>query len=226
MPALYNNLDYQNVGAPLFRSSVGLGGEFVVSFGQEFWKGFGINAGAGIGFVPYNFSFDLVTDTSSIIAGNPGRSGQFPNRNMEFLLTFPILIEKKILLSREEKLFLNLEAGIKWNMKTSGFGFSGGAYGAQTDGGEDVRYFEYRFFFGEPIEFISYVFKAGLFSFNKRGNSFSWNLVLQHSPSRMVTGTYQFNELGFISFGTTELHNSYVGLEFIYGLSLSKHSKR
>ncbi len=225
MPALYNNLDYQNIGAPLFKSRVGLGGEFVVSYGQEFWKGFGLNVGAGIGFVPYNFSFDLVTDTSSILADNPGLSGQFPNRNTQFLLTFPILIEKKFLLSREEKLFLNLEAGIKWNIKTSGFGTSGGSYGTRTDGGEDVTYFEYRFFFGEPTEFISYVFKAGLFKMNRRDNSFSWNLVLQQSFATMLNGTYQFNELGFESHGTTQLYNSYVGLELIYGLSLGRHSR-
>lgn len=226
MPAFYNNLDYQNIGAPLFKSRVGLGGEFVVSYGQEFWKGFGINVGAGFGFVPYNFSFDIITDTSSILAGNPGLSGQFPNRNAQLILTFPVLIEKKFLLSREEKLFLNLEAGIKWNIKTSGFGTSGGSYGTRTDGGEDVTYFEYRFVFGEPIEFISYVFKAGLFKMNRRDNSFSWNLVLQRSFATMLNGTYQFNELGFESLGTTQQYNSYVGLELIYGLSLSKHSRR
>src|SRR5688572_15238105 len=108
MPALYNNLDYQNVGAPLFKSRVGLGGEFVVSYGQEFWEGFGLNGCSGIGFVAYNFSFDLVTDTSSTIAGNPGRSPQFPNRNTQSPLTFSILMAKKSLPRREEKLFINL----------------------------------------------------------------------------------------------------------------------
>ena len=222
MPALYNRLDYENMGAPLYKSSFGVGGELVVSYRQSFWKGFGLNAGIGIGFVPYNFSFDLVTDTSSSIAGNPGVLGQTPYRGVEFILPIPLLIEKKFLLSPTEKLFLNMEAGIKWNIRFQGSDTFGGSYWAQTEDGEDVQYFQYRFTNVAEGEFISYVFKVGLLSINRRGNSLSWNMVLQRSSSTMLTGTYQFNELGFESSGTNELHDNYIGLEFIFGLSLDK----
>ncbi len=226
MPALYNNLDYENVGPQLYKSSVGVGGEVVVSYGQSIWKGFGVNGGIGIGFVPYNFSFDLVTDTSSSIAGDPGVLGQIPNRHAEFLLTIPMLIEKKFLLSPIEKLFLNIEAGIKWNLKFNSFTTSGGSYWARAESGEDVEYFEYRFTNITESDIISYVLKAGLFKVNRRGNSFSWNMVLQRSPATILRGTYQFNELGFESFGTNNLYNNYIGLEFIYGLSLGEKRNR
>ena len=227
MPALYNKQDYVNVGRPLYKSSAGVGGEFVVSYGQSLWKGFGISAGFGIGLVPYNYSFDLVTDSSSVIAGNPGTLGQKPSKNGVLLYTFPVLIEKKILLSPLDKLFLNLEAGIKWNINPNASHTFGGSYWAQTPGGEDVRYFQYRYTYAtSETEFVSYVFKAGLLKVNNRGNSFSWNMVLQHSPATILTGTYQFNDLGFTSFGTTSLHNNYIGLEFIFGLTLDKKSNR
>ena len=119
MPALYNNLEYENEGVPLYKSSVGLGWDIVVSYGHSFWKGFGINVGAGVAFVPYNFSFDLITDTSSIIAGNPGTLGRIPHRSAKIIWTFPVMIEKKFLLFPEDRIFLNLEAGVKWNIKSA-----------------------------------------------------------------------------------------------------------
>ena len=224
MPALYNKLDYENEGVELFKTSVGVGGEIVIYYGHSIWKGFGINVGAGVAFVPYNFSFDLVTDSSSIIAGNPGTLGQTPHRSAKILWTFPIMIEKKFLLFSDDGIFLNLEAGIKWNIKTAGNANFGGAYFAQTEDGEDVRYFEYRFMNVGENEFISYAFKAGLMKVNKRGNTFNWNLVFHRSPARLMTGTYQFNELGFESSGTTDLYNNYIGIEMIFGLSLDKKS--
>lgn len=227
MPALYNKQDIVNVGWPLYKSSVGVGGEFVVSYGQAIWKGFGINAGFGIGLVPYNYSFDLVTDSTSVIAGNPGRLGRKPSKNGVFLFTFPLLIEKKIVLSPIDRLLLNLEAGIKWNINPNASHTFGGSYWAQTAGGEDVRYFQYSYTYDDAeAEFVSYVFKAGLLKVNKHGNSFSWNMVLQHSPATILTGTYQFNDLGFPSAGTTSLHNNYIGLELIYGLTLDKKGNR
>jgi len=224
MPALYNKLDYENEGVELFKTSVGVGGEIVIYYGHSIWKGFGINVGAGVAFVPYNFSFDLVTDSSSIIAGNPGTLGQTPHRSAKILWTFPIMIEKKFLLFSDDGIFLNLEAGVKWNIKTAGNANFGGAYFAQTEDGEDVRYFEYRFMNVGENEFISYAFKAGLMKVNKRGNTINWNLVFHRSPARLMTGTYQFNELGFESSGTTDLYNNYIGIEMIFGLSLDKKS--
>jgi hypothetical protein len=225
MPALYNNLDYQNTGPQLFRSSVGIGGEFVLSYRQAIWKGLGLNAGGGIGFVPYNFSFEIVPDSSSILFDQSGELGHIPNTGMEFILTFPLILEKKFLLFPEDKLFLNLEAGIKWNIKLNSGTTSGGSYWTQTADDEDVRYFEYRFTNVGESEFLSFVFKAGLLKVNRKGNSFTWNIVLQRSSTSILTGTYRFNELGPESFGTTDLYNSYIGMELIYAMSLDRKDK-
>lgn len=224
MPALYNNLDYQNVGVELFRSSVGVGGEFVVSYGQAIWKGLGINAGVGFGLVPYNFSMGMLPESSAFSDEDFSLSFS-PNRNMDLIFTFPVMLEKKFLLVLEDRLFMNIEAGVKWNIKSRGNFTSRGSYGTWTDDGENIRYFECRFTNADEVEFISYVFKAGLLKVNRRGNSFSWNIVLQQSSSRLFTGTYAFDEFDFESFGTTELHNSYIGMELIYALTLDRKDK-
>jgi len=225
MAALYNNLDYENEGAHLFMSSAGQGGEFVISYGQAIWKGFGINVGGGIGFVPYNFSFEALPDTGSIISDDPGALDHTPHRSAELILTFPMLIEKKFLLFPEDKLFLNLEAGIKWNLVLNN-NTSGGGYWTRTDDGDDLRYFNYRFTNVGNSNLTSFVFKAGLLKVNRKNNSFTWNMVLQRSFSSILRGTYQFNELGYESSGTTELYNNYIGMELIYGLSLGKKSNK
>jgi hypothetical protein len=227
MAAFYNNLEYHNVGAPWFRSPVGIGGEFVVSYGQEFWKGFGINVGAGIGFVPYRFSSDVFPVSGSAVDVDDLRFNLMSDSRMESIFTCPILLEKKFLLSSEDRLFMNLEAGIKWSIRFSNsLSSSGGSYWTRPVEGEQFPYFEYRFSGTTEEEFLSYVFKAGILKVNKRINSFSWNLVLQYSTSNILDGTYQFNDLGAESFGTTELHNSYIGLEIIYGLSLGDKTNK
>ena len=223
MAALYNNLTYENVGPELLRSSVGVGGEFVVSYGQAIWKGVGINIGLGFGLVPYNFSMNTIPDSVGTISG--ATFSYNPSKNMDYIFTFPLLVEKKFALSMEDRLFLNLEAGIKWNFQIKGNYTGGGRYGTISDDGDHIE-FRYSLTNENQAEFISYVIKAGLLKFNRVENSFSWNLVLQHSPTPMFTGTYEFNELDFESFGTMEHHNSYIGMELIYGLSLGRKSNQ
>jgi hypothetical protein len=226
MPALYNNLAYQNVGEELFKSRMTVGGQVSVSYSQAIWKGFGLSVGAGIQLVPYSFGYELRTDSSSIIAGETG-FGRQRNGSAETLFTFPVLVQQKFRLYPDDKLYLNLEAGINWNIKSSGMFSSGGSHWTQTPDGEDVRYFQYRFTNADEPEYMSFAIKVGLVKVNRRGNSINWNIVLHRSEmTRLVTGTYQFNEVGFPSFGTADLYNNYIGMEFIYGLSLDKRSNR
>jgi hypothetical protein len=223
MPALYNKLTYVNIGPELFGSSVGVGGEFVISYGQAIWKGFGINVGLGFGVVPHNFYMHRFPDSLNTLPDDGFPISLNSSSRMDYIFTFPILVEKKFRISQEDKVFLNLEAGIKWNFQLNGNYTATGRFGATTEDGIPID-FRYRLINENQAEFISYVFKVGLLKMNRVENSFSWNLVVQHSPSPMFTGIYQFNELGFESFGTMEHHNSYIGMELIYGLSLGRKS--
>ena len=226
MPALYNNLDYQNIGEEMFKSNASFGGQVGISYSQAFWKGFGIDLGAAVQFVAYDFTYVLRPDSFSVLAGETGFSNS-PNGGSEMLFTFPVLLQKKIRLYPDDRLFLNLEAGINWNIKSSAGFTSRGSHGTLGLNGEIVRFFEYRFTNADEMEFMSYAFKVGLVKVNRRGNSIHWNIVLHRNTStRLLTGTYQFNEVGFPSFGTIDLYNNYIGMEFIYGLSLDTRSNR
>lgn len=230
MPALYQKLDVQNTGAPFMQTPIGFGGEATISYAHQIWKGFGITLGVGYGLVPYAIHYQAAIGPGSVFENTvydqgPGSFSSAPITDFNSIFTVPLTLEKRIKLDSEENIFLNLEAGIKWNGKASGISTTHGESSAilQVDGvDESITFLEYEHTNEIDFEFISYMFKAGLFHINRRSNSWQWNLVFQYTPYTMITGNYSFSNLGVESFGTLEQRNSYIGLEVVYGLTLNE----
>lgn len=227
---LYDRMNIYTIGAPLLTSKPGIGGEASITFSQQIAMGFGINIGIGLGMIPYNFSYDFNTPPGAPL--NPGPApgdtqnlSSLPNNNSEGVFTFPISVNKIFRLHPEKNLFLNLEAGIKINSKTSFPFTSSGTHSISIDGGSQFDYFNYRLESAGSNSFLAYTFKAGLLRFNKRFNSFHMNFVYQFSPPTILTGTYAFENIGVQSEGTMELQQSYLGIEFAYGLTLGNKHK-
>ncbi len=223
-------MDIYTIGAPLLTSKPGIGGEVSISFSQQIAMGFGVNIGVGLGMIPYNFSYNFNTPPGAPLNPGPDHGdtqnlSSLPNNNSVGVFTFPITVNKLFRLHPEKNLFLNLEAGIKYNSKTSFPFAASGTHSISIDGGMQFEYFNYRLESAGSNSFLAYTFKAGLHSFNKRFNSFHMNIVYQFAPPTILTGTFQFQDIGVQSQGTMELKQSYFGIEFAYGLTLGKKHK-
>lgn len=90
----------------------------------------------------------------------------------------------------------------------------------QTVNGDDLLVFSYSQF--ETKEhFLTYYFKVGLLEVCKN-KALKISMVMQYSPDPIGAGSYEFKELGFESYGTTEQRNNYIGVEMSYGITLMK----
>ena len=229
-PGLYNRMDIYTIGAPILTSKTGIGGEASITFSQQIAMGFGVNIGVGLGMIPYNFSYNFNTPPGAPLNPRPDHGdtqnlSSLPNNNSEGVFTFPITVNKLFRLHPEKNLFLNLEAGIKYNSKTSSPFAASGSHSISIDGGMQFEYFNYRLESAGSNSFLAYTFKAGLLRFNKRFNSFHMNIVYQFAPPTILTGTYHFDNIGVQSEGTMEIKQSFFGIEFAYGLTLGNKRK-
>lgn len=227
---LYDRMDIYTIGAPLLTSKPGIGGEVSITFSQQIAMGFGINIGVGLGMIPYNFSYDFNTPSGAPLNPGPDHSdtqnlSSIPNITEEGVFVFPITVNKLFRLHPEKNLFLNLEAGIKINSKTTFPYAISGTHSISFPIDMQFEYFNYRLESAGSNSFLAYTFKAGLLRFNKRFNSFHMNIVYQFAPPTILTGNYAFENIGVQSEGTMELQQSYLGIEFAYGLTLGNKHK-
>ena len=229
-PALYSPLEINSRGASILYSDPAFGGEYAITFSKMLGSGFGLEAGLGIATIPYNYSYDFEPAPGSPLHdGSPVGSSNFfvspPTSYSEGAIIFPFTLVKIVPLNQKNHLFLNFAAGFKLNIM-SGFPYSGSArYSSRM--GEDPAIQFLRYEYDSATEsYMAYNFKVGLINFNERFNSFHCNIVGQYSPATLVTGTFEFQELGYLSEGTTEVHNTFIGLELAYGLSLGKKIKK
>jgi hypothetical protein len=135
---------------------------------------------------------------------------------------FPLSIQK--LIERDENKYYSIEAGIKLNRVvaypyeiTTGHLFV-------IDDTTEARLFDFKLD-GTKKNLVSYFLKAGLIKVTKNQNTIQLNAVLHYSFSKIGIGYYEFQNLPYESRGQVSQNINYIGLEFIYGLSLSKRSK-
>lgn len=74
--------------------------------------------------------------------------------------------------------------------------------------------------------FLSYFAKVGVSKqLKKSASTFEVNLKINYTPRLIGKGTYQFSNIPEESYGDVGLRLNYIGLEFVYGLTLSKIPK-
>lgn len=227
-PVLYDNLTVNHWGKKLLKSKPVFSGEAVISYYYQLKNDMGINIGAGLGLAPYYLNYYFKAPDNSIF-----RTGHYKDdyeylgnikhyEYVQFMWVFPLSIQK--LIERDENKYYSIEAGIKLNRVV--------AYPYEITVGEtyviddttEARLFDFQLL-STKKNLVSYFIKAGLIKITKKQNTFQLNAVLHYSFSKIGIGYYEFQNLPYESRGQVSQNINYIGLEFIYGLSLSKRLK-
>lgn len=226
-PVLYDNLSITHWGEKLLKSRPVFSGEATILYHKHLKNDIGVNFGVGLGLAPYNINYYFKAPENSIFqTGKYKESYEYLDNNhydyVQFMWVFPLSIQK--LIEREENKYYSIEAGIKLNRVvaypyeiTTGHLFV-------IDDTTEARLFDFKLD-GTKKNLVSYFLKAGLIKVTKNQNTIQLNAVLHYSFSKIGIGYYEFQNLPYESRGQVSQNINYIGLEFIYGLSLSKRSK-
>jgi len=226
-PVFYQPLHINNIGEPLLMSTPSFGGDASISYSQRLKGGFRINGGIGWSIISYNYGYHFLIPPGSIFDTGSNQVDYFTTHgthlhNDQAAIIFPFSLQKIFTAKKNHSWQYNLELGFKINFKQL-YPYSGsGSHLSYVEGQDYVEYFNMNIESTGDKRFTSYFFKAGLVKFNSRYNTWHCNLVYQYSPATIGTGAYYFSNLGFDSYGSLEQNANYLGLEIIYGLTLSK----
>ena len=227
----FEPLQIEHYGEPLLTSSPRLGGDASIFYSQRLRRGFRINGGIGWSIISYNYGYHFLIPPGSIFDSGSDQPDYFTTHGLQLhndqaILFFPLSFQKLFIAKKNQSRQFNIELGCKLNVKQSfPYKFSC-SHSSHVEGEGQVEYFHFDMESTGSGSFFSYFLKAGLVKFNNRYNSWHCNLVYQFSPAKIGTGNYYFNELEFESYGSHKQSVNYLGLEIIYGLTLSKKTLR
>ena len=218
----YDGLYFSHHGKKLLKSLPSPSYESTISFNKYIANNFSLNLGIGIGALSFNIYYHFEAPVNSVFY-NPNISRKQNvlelNDNSRFnTWILPFSIQKLI---NNQNHYYNLEIGIKYN-KTFIF------YDEKTVETsylitDSTGYGLFRQFLADKKQvFISYFFKLGLIQFTKKQHSYCFNLVINYSPVIFAEGWYKFYNLPFESYGEIKQRVNYIGVEFLYGLTLSR----
>ena len=230
-PVLYDNLEFENIGAKYLKSRLSFSAEIGVSYYQHIKNGYGINIGIGLGLAPFNLNYYFKPSENSIF-----RTGIY-KYDYEYLdlieyeyvnsfRVFPVSVQK-IFPTKDKNLLFSIDLGIKLNSLYSyPYEISGGASYYIDEVNTDVSLFEFYIKDTRRKHLISYFIKFGLVKLNSKQNTLHFSLVANYSPNKIGEGWYRFNNLTYDSYGTVKQNINYIGLELTRGLTLSKRLKQ
>ncbi len=227
-PVLYDNLTVNHWGEKLLKSKPVFSGEAIISYHHQLKNDIGINIGAGLGLAPYYINYYFKAPENSVF-----RTGHYKDdyeylgnikhyEYVEFMWVFPLSIQK--IIKKKENKYHSFEVGLKLNQVV--------AYPYEISVGEtyviddttEARLFDFKLL-STKKNLVSYFIKAGLIKVTKKQNTLQLNTVLHFSFSKIGIGYYEFQNLPYGSSGQVSQNINYIGLEFIYGLTLSKRLK-
>jgi len=219
-PVLYDNLKLTYDEAKLLKSRPCFSAEVTISYYQYIAKGFGINMGAGIGLAPFNFKYDFEYPPGTVFDPN----SYFDLNSYTYvdeIWVFPLSVQK-MFSAKKGNLFYNIEAGIKLN-RIIAYPY---VISIQADyminDTVDARLFYFEIEDTGKQNLFSYFLKFGIIKPTKKQNTLGCNLVLHYCPQLIGKGWYKFYNLSYDSHGSVEQNINYIGIEFIYGLTLMK----
>ncbi len=215
----YQPLKIENFGEKLIKSRPMPGTACQITFHQSLFKqGYGLNLGLGLEFDPFNIGYKFDTPKGSNLYSGPNDAGFDSFMYIwinQAIYTLPLGIEKRF----DNKYFKStLEFGLKLNKLVAYPYVISKTDLYQTVQGEGLKVFSFAQYETKEY-FLTYYVKAGINEFGKR-KAWKLNLVAQYSPTVIGSGSFQFKELGFESYGTTKQRNNYLGVELVYNLTL------
>jgi hypothetical protein len=226
-PVLYDNLDIGYWGEKILKSKVTFSGEATILYHKNIKNNFAINIGIGLGLVPYNIHYFFKAPSNSIFQTGPYKKFyEYLDDNhydyVQFIWVLPLSAQKIIKYNKNN--YYNLEGGIKLNRVIAY------PYEITTDNiyviDDTTEALLFSSYLTDTQKYIlSYFFNVGIGHITKKRNIFQINAVLHFSFTKIGIGYYEFQNLPYESKGQIGWNINYIGLEFVYGLSLFKDNK-
>ncbi|MEO0075904.1 MAG: outer membrane beta-barrel protein [candidate division WOR-3 bacterium] len=223
-PLLFNQLLLEHQGEILLKSNPALSFELGIGFSQRITNHVCLNAGAGWGIIPFKFEYNF----NAKMTNNLVETNQHDLKSYEFYINhcvFPLSIQYEFI--KHKNYYYNFEAGVKLNSILSyPYETTVGASYYINQNNPDIKLFEIHLENYYQKNFISYFAKFGLTKQTKKSNTLNGNIIINYCPQKIGKGYYRFYNLPFESYGQTSLGINFIGMEFSYGLTLTKRYRR
>jgi len=227
-PVMYDDLEIGYWGEKILKSRFTFSGEATILYHKNIKNNFSINYGVGLGLVPYNIHYFFKAPTNSIFQTGPYKEYyEYLDDNhydyVQFIWVFPLSVQKIIKYNKNN--YYNFEGGFKLN-RVIAYDYEITTENTYiiNDTTEAVLFSSYLNDTQKNI--LSYFFKIGIGHFTKNRNIFQINAVLHFSFTKIGIGYYEFQNLPYESKGQLGWNINYIGLEFVYGLSLFKEKNK
>jgi len=224
-PVLMNNLKFDHYRTQILKSKPTISFEAGIGVKQRIWDNLSIIVDAGYNIIPYQFQFVFNANIEHI------EGDLHEHKTTEFyqgLYVIPVSLQFETLKNKKLNYFAELGAKINiinWFPFRGRDGMSyylGDLIPPDNNGNQDLNVFEMIMENETQRVFISYFAKIGLLFKTKKTHTFNLSLVANYCPKPVYTGDYKFENVPFESYGDVSLGLNYIGLEFVYGLSVWK----
>ncbi len=232
-PVVYSKVSIDNQGEKILSAKNILSGVFSLGYRQNIIHQWNANIDLSISEVaqkvqiPYEIIFDTVTNTAQL-----GGKFKFINDNRYVPVATLSLSIDKWFATNKKYIFYSLQTGVglsrllnyPYNERV-GFGFK-----------DSILVFDYNIK-SEYLQVVNGFVKFGIAKVTsvkevylgnelkkrtKGQNTIQVNIVFNYSLQSILRGEYEFYHFSFKSSGTTRLNMNYVGVEFKWGITLSK----
>lgn len=215
MPSLFSNLKVSNEGYinSGFSSKISYGGELGFGYYQNLVRGFGANIGVGYGLQSFNYHYSFNNPSNMSMNGT--------KTEWRHLITVPLSFNYYVPL-KSQKWLWNFELGMKMNWSLSNH-----SKPTAISLFKDIPPFQLNNFDlvvsyqPNPLTF-SYFFKTGFSKITNKKNTINLNFVFNYLPQSFIRGTYRIHTFDGDESGIFSYKRNFIGIEFIYGLNLSK----
>ena len=229
-PVLYDNLQLTYTGERLLKTNPCISFDVSLLYYQHIKSGYGLNIGAGLTMAPYNLHFKFKSPANSIFqTGSYIKEYEYLDFSMteyvQSLWVFPLSVQKIFPFKSNKKYFYSLDLGTRLNIIVAYPYWIQNGSSYMIDDTTEAQLFDFNLFDRGKKVLMSYFIRFGVLKLTKKQNSLQCNFVINYSPDKMGSGWYKFDNLSYDNYGKVKENINFIGLEFAYGLTLSRRPR-
>lgn len=224
-PTLFQGSKLNHKKQEILKSNPSPSYDFGIEYYHYIKNSLGLNLGLHWGQIPEHYKFEVIVPEFYNLYGR-----EFSSSNRDLMSQFiyiPLSLDKKMELQKE-KLFISLVGGGSINYIHPFISTYNSTYSLDLINPflNEKKVFKSTISNEYQKWFLSYFIKFGLIKqLKKSASTFEINLKINYTPRLIGKGTYKFSNIPEESYGDVGLRLNYIGIEFVYGMTLSKRPK-